>query len=72
MIELSHLRVAVLVTDGFEEVELTEPVQALKEAGAKVEIISNKSGQIQAFRHHDKGITRTYARAILRDGFLSC
>lgn len=57
MIELSHLRVAVLVTDGFEEAELTEPLQALKEAGAKVEIISNKSGQIQAFRHHDKGIT---------------
>lgn len=57
MTNLSNLRVAVLATDGFEEVELTEPVKALKEAGARVEIISNKSGQIQAFRHHDKGTT---------------
>lgn len=55
--DLSNLRVAVLVTDGFEEVELTKPVQALQEVGATVEVISPKSGQIQAFRHHDKGTT---------------
>lgn len=56
MTELSNLRVAVLATDGFEEAELTEPVRALKEAGATVEILSTKQGQIQAFRHHDKSI----------------
>lgn len=56
MADLTNLRVAVLATDGFEETELTEPVKALKEAGARVEILSTKSGQIQAFRHHDKGI----------------
>lgn len=56
MSELSNLRVAVLATDGFEESELTEPVNALKQAGAKVEVVSTKSGQIQAFRHHDKSI----------------
>jgi len=56
MTELSNLRVAVLATDGFEEAELTEPVGALKEAGATVEILSTKQGQIQAFRHHDKSI----------------
>lgn len=57
MTDLSNFRVAVLATDGFEEVELTEPVKALREAGARVEVISTKSGQIQAFRHHDKGTT---------------
>jgi protease I len=53
---LSNMQVAVLATDGFEEQELTEPVKALKEAGAAVDIISTQSGQIQAFRHHDKSI----------------
>ena len=45
--ELNGRTVAVLATDGFEQVELTEPVKALKEAGAKVEIVSPKSGEIQ-------------------------
>ena len=38
MANLVNKRVAVLVTDFFEEPELTEPVKALKEAGAKVEV----------------------------------
>jgi protease I len=45
MADLSNLSVAVLATDGFEEAELTEPVKALKEAGARVEVLSIKSGQ---------------------------
>lgn len=57
MTELSELRVAVIATDGFEESELTEPVRALKEAGAQVEVLSLQTGKIQAFRHHDKSIT---------------
>jgi protease I len=57
MTDLSNLRVAVIATDGFEESELTEPVRALKESGATVDIVSSKQGKIQAFRHHDKGIT---------------
>ncbi len=64
MANLSNLRVAVLATDGFEEAELTEPVKALKEAGANVEIVSSKSGQIQAFRHHDKGTTVNVDRVL--------
>jgi len=52
---LSNMRVAVIVTDGFEEVELTEPVKALKEAGAIVEILSIKADKVQGFQHHDKG-----------------
>jgi len=51
MSALTGLRVAVLATDGFEEVELTEPVKALKEAGAQVTIVSPHSGEIQAVRH---------------------
>ena len=51
MSKLADLRVAVLATDGFEESELTEPVKALKDAGAQVTILSLKAGQIQAVRH---------------------
>lgn len=57
MVDLKELKVAVLVTDGFEESELTEPVKALKEAGAVVSILAPKLGAVQAFRHHDKSIT---------------
>ncbi len=56
MHHLKDLRVAVLVMDGFEESELTEPAAALKKAGAKVEIISSKRGEVQAFRHFDRSI----------------
>ena len=55
MTNLSNLRVAVIATDGFEEAELTQPVAFLKENGAQVEILSTKKGQIQGFRHHEKG-----------------
>jgi protease I len=51
MSKLTGFRVAVLATDGFEETELTEPVQALKKAGAKVTIVSLRRGEIQAVRH---------------------
>ncbi|THD59152.1 type 1 glutamine amidotransferase domain-containing protein [Phenylobacterium sp.] len=48
-------KVAVLATDGFEQSELQKPVQALKDAGATVEVVSPKSGEIQGYQHHDKG-----------------
>ena len=47
--------VAVLATDGVEEVELTVPVEALRQAGARVLVVSPKGGTIQAFNHLDKG-----------------
>lgn len=56
MANLNGFRVAVIATDGFEEQELTEPVGALKDAGAKVTVLSPKSGKLQAFRHMEKGI----------------
>jgi len=52
--ELKGRTIAVLATDGVEQVELTEPVKALKEAGAEVKVVSDKDGEIQAFKHHDK------------------
>jgi protease I len=57
MADLSELRVAVLATDGFEESELTEPVRALKDAGATVTIVSLKPGEIRGVRHRDEGKT---------------
>jgi protease I len=50
--ELTGLRVAVLATDGFEEPELIEPVKALKQAGARVTIISPDRAEIQGV-HND-------------------
>jgi protease I len=49
--QLSGFRVAVLATDGFEESELTEPVKALRQAGARVTILSPKPGEIQGVLH---------------------
>lgn len=54
-LSLSGRKVAVLATDGFEQSELEKPVEALKAAGAKVEVVSPKGGQIQGWEHHDKG-----------------
>jgi intracellular protease, PfpI family len=55
--KLQGRKVAVLATDGFEQVELTKPVEALKAEGAEVEVVAPKGGQIQGFNHHDKGQT---------------
>jgi len=54
--DLNKVRAAVFAMDGFEERELTEPVKALRNAGAQVDIISLKLGKIQAFNHFDKTI----------------
>src|SRR5947209_3574157 len=65
MSKLDDFRVAVLANDGFEEPELTEPVKALREAGAQVTILSLKLGQIQGVRHDlDKTIKVIVDRAI--------
>ena len=50
MAGISGRKIAVLATDGVEEVELTEPVKALKQAGANVTIVSLKPGQFQAMK----------------------
>jgi protease I len=53
--ELKGKRIAILATDGFEQSELLKPQEALKAAGAVVEIIAPKVGSIQGMEHHTKG-----------------
>lgn len=50
--ELQGKRIAILAADGVEKVELEQPRAALKQAGAQVEVLSLKAGEIQA-RNHD-------------------
>ena len=47
-------RIAILATDGFEQVELTEPMKALREAGAEVLVIAPSGGHIQGMNHDKK------------------
>lgn len=51
---ISAKKIAVLVTDGFEQAELTGPRQALEAAGAKVSILAPKEGSVQGYNHADK------------------
>ena len=53
--DIKGRRVAILATDGFEQIELTSPREALEKAGATCVVISPKDGEIQGFKHHDKG-----------------
>ncbi len=53
--QLDGKKVAILVTDGFEQVEMTKPREALDEAGAETKIVSLKPGKIQGMHHADKG-----------------
>lgn len=52
--ELNGRRVAILITDGFEQIEMTSPREALEGAGAKCVLISNRDGEVQGFKHHDR------------------
>jgi protease I len=62
--ELQGKRVAFLATDMVEQVELTEPWKAVKEAGATPELISLEEGEIQGFNHYDKADTFTVDRTV--------
>ena len=53
--KLDGKKVAILVADGFEQVEMTKPREALNEAGAETKMVSLKSGKIQGMNHADKG-----------------
>jgi len=56
MATLENRRVAILTEEGFEQVELTSPKMALKDAGAIVHVISPKSGKIKAWDKTNWGI----------------
>ncbi len=55
--DLTGRKVAVLATDGVEQVELTAPWKVLKEARADVSLVSIKNGEIQGFIHDEKADT---------------
>ena len=61
---LANKKIAFLATDGFEQVEFTKPWDAIKNAGATVELISLESGQIQGMNHDEKGDTFTVDKVI--------
>ncbi|HZD41706.1 MAG TPA: type 1 glutamine amidotransferase domain-containing protein [Terriglobales bacterium] len=55
--DLNGLKVAILVADGFEQVEMTEPKKALESAGAQTKIVSPAKGQVRGWNHFDKADT---------------
>jgi protease I len=56
--QLNGKRIAFLVAqEGVEQVELTDPWQAVKDAGAKPDLVAPEEGTVQAFNHLDKGST---------------
>jgi protease I len=55
--KLDGKRIAFLATDGVEQIELTEPLKAVENEGAEVDLISLKKGEFQGFEHLDKGST---------------
>jgi protease I len=61
---LQGKRVAFLATDMVEQVELTEPWQAIEAAGATPELVSLEEGEIQGFEHYDKAGTFKVDRTV--------
>lgn len=51
---LDGKRIAFLATDGFEQVELTQPWESIRDAGATVVLVAPQSGQIQGMNHDEK------------------
>jgi protease I len=62
--ELKGQRIAFLATDMVEQVELTGPWEALTEAGADLDLVSIKEGEIQGFNHYDKADTFKVDRTV--------
>jgi protease I len=53
--ELHGKRIAILFTDGVEQAELMRPLDALREAGARIDLLSIHDGTVQAMDHAEKG-----------------
>lgn len=52
--ELKGKRIAILLTDGFEQIEMTEPRHALDQAGAETHLVSGKT-DVRGFHHDQPG-----------------
>jgi protease I len=55
MATLDGLKVAILAAEGFEQSELLEPRKALQEAGAETQVVSPATGEVQGWKHFEKG-----------------
>ncbi|HET9107993.1 MAG TPA: type 1 glutamine amidotransferase domain-containing protein [Steroidobacteraceae bacterium] len=55
MATLSGMKVAILAAEGFEQAELTQPRKALQDAGAEALVVSPAKGEVQGWKHFDKG-----------------
>jgi protease I len=64
MRKLDGKRVAILATEGVEQVELTEPRKAVEQEGADIVMVSLDAGEYQGFNHLDKGDTFTADKAV--------
>lgn len=68
---LEGKRIAFLATDGVEQVELTRPLEAVRDAGATATLLSIKEGEIEAVNHREKGdrfpVDKTVGKARVQD-----
>jgi len=64
MASLKGKKIAILATDGFEQVELMEPRKALDEAGATTVVVSPKDGEIKGWEFKDWGDTVKVDKAL--------
>jgi protease I len=62
--ELKGKRVAFLFTDGAEQAEVTEPLEAVRKAGAETDIVSLEKGEVEMWKHFDKGDKMTAEVAV--------
>jgi protease I len=62
---LQGKKIAFLTSnEGVEQVELVEPLKAVREAGAEAELLAPEGGEVQAFNHLEKGDTFRVDRAV--------
>jgi deglycase len=59
MASVNGVKVAILVTDGFEQDELLQPRKALDQTGAETKVVSPKDKTVRAWKHTDWGATIT-------------
>ncbi|TJZ72997.1 type 1 glutamine amidotransferase domain-containing protein [Chitiniphilus eburneus] len=64
MTQLQGVKVAILVSDLFEQVEMTSPRAALEAAGAQVTLVSGQAGQVRGMHHAEPGDTFTVEQAL--------
>src|ERR1051325_224769 len=55
--QLNGTRIAILIAEGYEQVELTEPKKALEAAGAQTMIVSPAEGKVKGWKHKEWGDT---------------